>query len=136
MNKNTINATIEFDFKGAHHAPFIEFDLDDWARKSEGQLPDFVNHIAKNNGIGTFSYELEVMETVPVTFSEPKGLAIDFLDKENQSFDFDGFYQAWQEAFVFEQLNAICQTTFKHSLDKESDLYQALSKAYFLGQKA
>ncbi len=90
MNSRIV-AKIEFDFKGQHHAPFIEFDLDAWAEKSEGEPPDFVSHIAKMNGIGAYSYELEMMEMETILFSLPQGLAINFHDQQTHQFDFDGF---------------------------------------------
>lgn len=131
--KNCIVAKIEFDFKGQHHAPSIEFDLDDWAEKSDGEIHNLVGHIAKMNGIGAYSYELEVMEMETVLFSSPQGFAVDFYDQSTQQFDFEAFYQKWHAERLFNQLDKICQATLKHPLEKDSDLFNALSQAYAAG---
>ena len=56
--KNSITATIEFDFKGERFTPSLEIDLNEHMQ-AIGKLPDFHGLIAAANSIGIYSYEYD-----------------------------------------------------------------------------
>ncbi|MDX1795878.1 MAG: hypothetical protein R3219_04050 [Hydrogenovibrio sp.] len=133
--KSTIVAKIPFNFKGQVFEPSAKLDLDDWARRSQGELPEFAEVIARENEISAYSYELEVMEMSEVVFESPTGLAVAFFDPHDQTFDFDGFKKQWQQQQSFDALNQISQEYLGKDLEQGSDLHQALVAALMLGKE-
>lgn len=133
--KSTIIAKIPFNFKGQVFEPSIKLDLDDWAMRSQGELPEFAETIARENDISAYSYELEVMEMSEVVFESPTGLAVAFFDPQTQAFDFEGFKKQWQGQQSFGALNQISQEYLGKDLEQGSDLHQALMAALMLGKE-
>lgn len=132
--KNSITVKIPFWFKGQLFEPSIPFNLDDWAQRNEGELPEFATSVAKANGIGSYSYELEVMESAEVIFENPTGLAVEFLNVETQQLDFIAFKQRWLIENHLKQLNSITQQHLNHTLEAGSPLHNALMDAFILGK--
>ncbi|MDX1346813.1 MAG: hypothetical protein R3189_01040 [Thiomicrorhabdus chilensis] len=132
--KNSIIVKIPFHFKGEFLEPSIALDLDDWAQRHEEELPDFPSAIAKANQIGTYSYELEVMEMSEIVFEKPTGLAVQFYSDKDSSFDFDGFKQAWLAEQSLDKLKQIAQHYLGEELEAYSPLHQALMAAFIAGK--
>ena len=134
--KNSITVKIPFWFKGELFEPSVAFNLDDWAQRNEDEQPNFISSVAKANGIGNYSYELEVMESSEAVFENATGLAIEFLDKDTQQFDFIGFKQRWVSESYLAQLNSITEKHLNHALEADSPLHNALMDAFILGKNS
>jgi len=132
--KNSIVAKIPFHFKGQAFEPASRIDLDDWARRGHEELPDLVKMIAQENQIGSYSYELEVMEVSEVLFELPTGMAEQFWDSETSSFDFKRFKQSWMAEQSFAQLNQISKQVLGGALEENSKMHQALMQAFLAGK--
>lgn len=132
--KNSIVAKIPFHFKGQAFEPSSRIDLDDWAKRGEETLPDLVKIIAQENQIGSYSYELEVMEVSEIEFESPTGRAEKFWDPEIGTFDFNGFKQYWLAEQAFTQLNQISENILGASLEENSKIHQALMQAFLAGK--
>jgi len=130
--KNSIRATIPFSFKGKVYEPSIEIDLDDYAES--GKTFDSIHQLVANeNNIDNYSYEYEVIESSPVLFSEPSGMAARYL--ADNRFDYDAFLKAYQDKKTAEKLNKIARDVLAvDNLESRPDLYQAMMQAYELGK--
>lgn len=134
--KNSIVVRIPFNFKGQLFEPKSRIDLDDWVQREAGETFDWIKQVAVENGIGSYSYELEVMESSEFLYESPTGLAIQFFDAEAETFNFEGFTQSWWQHQALSVLEGIHQSVFGESIDTESKLYQAMLQAYQAGQQA
>lgn len=132
--KNSIVAKIPFHFKGELFEPASRIDLDDWARRGDEALPDLVKMIAQENHIGSYSYELEVMEVSDIVFESPTGSAERFWEPETKAFDFKRFKQSWLAEQSFAQLNQISEQIFGVALEENSKMHQALMQAFLAGK--
>lgn len=132
--KNSITVKIPFWFKGELFEPSLVFNLDDWAQRNEDGHPNFISSVAKANGIGSYSYELEVMESSEAVFENATGVAVAFLDAESQQFDFIGFKQRWISENYLAQLNSITEKHLNHALEAGSPLHNSLMDAFILGK--
>jgi len=128
---NKITASIHFCFKGQHHTPSIELDLDE-PMKSAGHLPDFYSMIARANGYDMYSYEYEMMQAEDIQFSQAQGMVADFL--LDGRLDIPAFEKAWRENRLQEQLQQIATRHLAiDDLQQHKDLAAALVEAYKLG---
>ena len=134
--KNSIVVKIPFWFKGKLFEPTAPLNLDDWAKRDEGEEPNFPLAVAKANGIGSYSYELEVMESAEVVFESPSGFATEFFTEETNEFDFQGFKTRWLSHAYFSELNNITKKHLNESVDENSPLYRALMEAFTLGKNS
>lgn len=134
--KNSIVVKIPFNFRGEFFEPKSRINLEEWVHQEGGAPYEWVEHVAVENGIGGYSYELEVMESSELLFESPTGLAIPFYDSETEQFDFEGFKQHWQASQAQAALDLIHQTVFAEPLNTESKIYQAMIQAYQAGQDA
>jgi len=130
---NTINARVEFYFKGELFTPSATIELDQYMQRG-GELPDLYLFLATENNIDSYSYHYEIMLQESIIFSDPKGLARDYC--QNNSFDIKSFKEAW----VKEKENGILQSIAQKVLDvdnleQQPDLKQALLEAYNEGKK-
>lgn len=126
--RNSVMATIEFSFKGVVHEAIAFIDLDLCLR--HGEPMQYIYHaIAAENGIGSHTYEFDVMLMEPVVYSQPTGLAARFL--HDGKLDFAGLEAAWQAEKIDDILKPIAQ---KHlgidKLDEHPDIKAALVEAY------
>ncbi|PWB57835.1 MAG: hypothetical protein C3F18_03560 [Nitrosomonadales bacterium] len=130
--KNSIDAHVEFSFKGETYAPSATIDLDDLL-EHHGSLPQIHALLAEKHGIDTYSYLYEVMQETEIIFSNAEGLAAEFLI--NGEFDMETFAARWQENRILGQLQAIAlrELGVDH-LDRHPALKNALFQAYRLGK--
>ncbi len=132
--KNSFTAFVEFDFRGKSFTPSLEFDLDN-IMASHGELPEDLHLIiAQANDIGTYSYELDVMESEPVQYRDIQGFVGEYIN--DGVFDAYEFEKRWHIENTRAQLKLIAQTHLgETALQEDSELYKALSAAYELGKK-
>ena len=76
--KNTITATISFDYKGKSLTPSAILDVDK-LMKQHGSLTQLHSLLASVNQIDSYSYQYEMMLAETVQFSNPQGSVTDFL---------------------------------------------------------
>ena len=130
---NHVTATIIFSFKGKTHSPALELDLDQYMQNA-GHIPDLCPLIAKANNFDLYSYEFEMMQAEPITFSHAKGLVESYVT--DGILDINGFESAWHEARLLSDLESIAQNHMAiDALDQHDELKNALLEAYHLGKK-
>lgn len=129
--RNSIIISVEFDFKGQHFAPKTKLDLDKFMQGDQNlELCFFA--LADANGIGRYSYELDVMMSEQLLFSEPVGVVKHFFHQGQ--IDWQGFQQAWLQDFEFQKLEAIANNIFNvENLSEHPKLAIALQMAYEAG---
>lgn len=132
--KNTIDACVEFDFKGQHHVLCVSLDLDQMMTQA-GSLPVMYPLIARHNQIDSYSYEYEMMQAEAVLARNATGWVSDFIHDEQ--LDVAGFEQHWRETQALAALADIAQRHMNvTSLDEQPALKAALLAAYRLGVEA
>jgi hypothetical protein len=130
--KNSVVATVGFDFKGEHHAPSLQIDLDK-VMQNEGELDRLHHTIAVANAINASSYDSDMMMAADLHFDKPTGMATScFHDGE---FDIEEFKTKWQEQQVLEKVRPIAERCVGVSdLDGKPKLKAALIEAYLAGK--
>jgi len=78
--KNILTAKINFSFKGEMFSPEVNFDIYEYLQ-SHDSLDSIWMKIAKENNIGTYSYEFEVLESANVLFSSEDSYLNLFIDQ-------------------------------------------------------
>ena len=130
--KNTLKVTIPFSFKGIVHEPSITLDLDKFSQENSN-FDAIHSLVARENNIDSYSYEYEVLESSPLIFSEPTGIARDFLN--DNVFDLAGFIEKQKTTEIDSLLQKIAADTIgDHALQDNPQLKEALWKAYQAGQ--
>ena len=131
--KNSIQATIPFDFKGIHHTPSAVIDLDDLMNRSLN-ISNIYSIVATHNQVGLYSYEHEVLMASEIIFSNPEGFARQFFDAPD--FDLEGFQRNYHQHKAMSSLRFIAE---KHmgidDLDANQPLKDALLEAFHQGQE-
>lgn len=128
---NRIDALVEFSFKGETYTPSATIDLDA-AMDADGRLPDLHRAIALANGIDTYSYLYEVMESHDIAFANAVGTAAEFL--VDGHFDSAAFEQRWQTEQKLAVLRPIAKRHLAiDTLEQHSDVMAALLDAYDAG---
>ncbi len=131
MANNTIKITIPFSFKGVEHEPSAIIDLDVLIQGDQ-TLDSTFQMVANENRIDNYSYEYEVLESSPKIFSEPTGVAKNYLS--GNDFDIEGFKQQIVEGDVLEKLQTIATEILSiDNLENNKEIKQALLKAYQAG---
>ncbi len=131
---NQIDAYIEFSYQGKTYRPSARIDLDR-LMESAGHEHNIHLQLAQLNGIDSYSYLYEVMESCPISFSNPSGFAADFLS--DSGFDFTGFEAHWREARDFSTLDDIMERHLKgHECARHPGLKTALRDAFRAGKAA
>jgi hypothetical protein len=133
---NTITATITFDYQGQNFEPSVQFDLDDWVKRSNGELPDFASAIAGSSGFGGRSHEVEAMEAADVSFCNPTGMADRFYNFATKTFDFAGFRKTWLKNVYFSQLNQLNQRHLGETLIEDSPQHLLMLDVLKMGKEA
>lgn len=129
--KNTLDARVEFDFKGQHHVLRASIDLDR-LMQDRGGLPDLHALLAKENDIDVYSYEYEMMEAEAVCVDKATGLAAACV--RDDRFDADCFEQRWREQRIAERLQEVAGRHLRvDDLSQHPELRAALLAAYRLG---
>ncbi len=131
---NSIVARIKFSFRGETYSPSAKIDLDELMTGSETYHRLHLL-LARTNGIDTYSYLYEVMESYPIEFSNPTGLAADYLS--GTEFEFSGFETRWHEKHDLSILDAIIDHHFKgDDCAQNPALKAALREAFQAGKAA
>ncbi len=126
--KSYVEASLEFYFRGERHAPSAIIPLDACMRQQD-PLAHIYHVLAAENGIGRHSHEFDVMIMEPVRFSNPAGLAVDFV--RDGRFDLEGFRRAWLEESILHVLQPIARRHLGiDRLDDHPDIKAALLEAY------
>ncbi len=133
MQKSSIKVDILFSFKGETFSPSAVIEFDQYLEKSQ-PIPEFYQLVARENNIGVYTYEYEVMEMGHFKYSEAQGLAVEFCQQD--SFDLEGFTDKWKEEYVLSQLSDIAKKYLDiDSLDENEAIKNALHQAHQLGYK-
>ena len=132
--KNSIDARVEFSFKGEDYTHTSTIDLDQLLRDHDA-LPSIHAILARQHSIDTYSYLYEVMQEAEIEFTNPQGSAADFLiDGE---FDLSSLATNWQTAKTGVLLAPIAASELGITdLNLHHALRRALVAAYNLGRKA
>ncbi len=131
--KNTIQASLEFDFRGERFSPSITVDLDTVMIR-EGHLDKLYDMLAASISLDAYSYEYDVMIMEEITFSEPTGIAFEFTC--NGRFNFDGFLKKWTRQQIIDSIQPIAEKHLNISdTSKHNDIEAALIESYQAGQK-
>lgn len=130
--KNTIDAHLEFSFKGEHYTLSTTLNLDALPL-DEDALPDFHHLLAQANGIDTYSYLYEVMESCDLEFSNAVGIAAECL--HDGVFDVACFQARRCAQLETAILAPIARRLLQvDNLDSQPALKQALLEAYHTGK--
>ncbi len=131
MQKNSVKVEILFSFKGEKHTPSTVIEFDQYLKKNQ-PVPEFFHLVARENNIGEYTYEYEVMEMGHFKYSEAKGLAVEFCQQDN--FDLEGFVDKWKEEYVLHLLSDIAKKYLDiDDLDENEAIKNALHQAHQLG---
>ncbi len=132
--KNTIEACVEFDFKGQHHALCIDIDLDH-VMETAGALPPMHALIAHRHRVDTCSYEYEMLQAEDIQIRRATGTVKDFI--QGGRLDVAAFENHWRESKALTALRDIARRTVGiDALDQQPALLAALLAAYQLGEAA
>lgn len=132
MATNTIDASVEFSFKGEDYTYKTSIDLDQLLRKHDS-LPSLHAILAQRHGVDTYSYLYEVMQEAEIEFSNPQGLAADYL--VNGEFDQTALTTNWQAVKTNMLLTPIATSELGITdLNLHPALKRALISAYNLGR--
>jgi len=128
---NRVTASVEFSFKGQTIAASVELDLDACMQTANG-IPDLYHLLATRNNIGLYSYEYEMLQAEPISYSNAEGLVAEYV-KDGQ-LDQAGFEAAWREQSLMNALQDIAREKLQiDDLQNKPDLKAALLAAYQLG---
>ncbi|MCP4075768.1 MAG: hypothetical protein GY744_06265 [Gammaproteobacteria bacterium] len=134
MQKSSIKVEILFSFKGATFTPSAVIEFDQYLEKNQ-PVPEFFQQVARENNIGVYSYEYEVMEMGHFKYSEAQGLAAEFCQQDN--FDLEGFVDKWKEEYVLHLLSDIAKKYLDiDDLDENEAIKNALYQAHQLGYRS
>ena len=132
--KNTIDAHIEFSFKGEIYSFTSSIDLDRLLAHHDA-FPSLHVILAHEHGIDTYSYLYEVMQETEIELGNAQGIAAEFASGE--SFDHEAFAASWQDLRVLALLQPIALRELGIAdLNQHRELKNALTQAYKLGQHA
>ncbi len=129
--KNSIDAHLEFSYRGETYSFSSTLDLDRLLQNSD-TLPPIHGLLAAEHGIDTYSYQYEVMLEEPIRFDNAHGMAADFVNGED--FDAMGYAASWRNNRLLAPLQAIAKRELGvDDLAKHPQLKNALMQAYNLG---
>jgi len=132
--KNSIDAHIDFSFKGEVYQLASTLDLDKVLDKFI-TLSSLHQIMAVEHHIDTYSYLYEVMQEAEIHFDNPQGLATEFL--KNGIFDLDGYIAHRGDSCMMDTLQAIALRELGiENLAQHPQLKSALTRAYQLGMEA
>jgi hypothetical protein len=128
---NSIDAFIEFSFKGEDYELHSTLDLDQQLERHMS-LESMHHVLALEHGIDTYSYLFEVMQVADIHYSNPQGCAADHL--RDGEFDFEAYAEENTTDALFAPLQAIALREMGvEYLEQQPRLKQALLRAYRLG---
>ena len=130
--KNSITATINFDFKGQRYSPSLVIDLDSHMQ-SIGKLPDFHGLIAAANNIGIYSYEYEMLLAEDIKFTDAQGMIKDYI--VDGVLDTERFETVWLEHQALQIINTIVNKNMAlDDLQQHPEFIKTLLEVYKSGQ--
>jgi ubiquinone biosynthesis protein COQ9 len=89
--------------------------------------------VASQNQIGTYSYELEILESSEIVYSHPEGIAQHFFSQGH--FDLAAFVQNYHEQMALHALAEIAKNHLQvDTLEDNPPLREALLEAYRYGK--
>ncbi|MBI5430314.1 MAG: hypothetical protein HY938_07640 [Nitrosomonadales bacterium] len=131
--KNSIDAHIEFSFKGETHSLTSTLDLDQLFEYRDS-LPAIHALLAREHGIDTYSYLYEVMQAEEIEFRNAQGIAADFM--ADGVFNHEAFAAGWQDRKILTLLQPIASRELDIAdLEQNQALKNALIQAYNLGRE-
>ncbi len=133
---SSIDAEVTFDFQGIRHTPTVTVNLH---RMMSRQHPDdslyIYDLLAASIGMDQYRHEYDVMLMHPIRFSNPVGLACDFI--QGTAFDFEGFADRWEQQQALHQVEPIAKSIMSISnLEQHPELRDALIACYRKGQNS
>lgn len=130
--KNIVTISIQFYYKGEEHKPSVTIELDELIL-SINDLSHFYPLLAKENKYDMYSYEFEMMQAEPLTFSDAKGLVAEHI--EDGSLNLETFKAAFNNQNTLTQLQIIAKNILQiNELSQHPELEKALFEAYALGK--
>jgi hypothetical protein len=128
---NSIDAYIEFSFKGEDFELHSTLDLDQQLERHMS-LESMHHVLAVEHGIDTYSYLFEVMQVADILYDNPQGRAADYL--HDGEFDFEAYAEENATDGLLAPLQAIALREMGvDDLEQHPKLEQALLRAYRLG---
>lgn len=128
---NSIQASLEFSFRGETFHLKKTFDLDETLAQHI-ELSSLHRALAVAHGIDTYSYQFEVMLEEEITFENPQGDALDYWHEGG--FDYAAYLRDHQNESLFAPLQAIALREMGiDNLEQHPQLKSALLHAYQLG---
>ena len=129
---SSIDAHIEFSFKGENYSLSSTLDLDKLLTQYD-TLPSIHLILAKEHGIDTYSYLYEVMEEAEIEFKNAQGIAANFLN--GRDFNLTQLAAAWLEIGALALLQPIAMRELGIAdLNQHPKIKNALVQAFNLGQ--
>ncbi len=130
--KNSVVASVMFDFKGQRYAPELALDLDSHMSAS-GCLPDLYPLLARACNLGMYSYEYEMLQSETIVYSQAKGLVCNHII--DGQLDLAGFESSWLEQDALDKLAVIAKQLLNiDELSKQPKIKEALLAAFQLGK--
>ena len=131
---DSIDAIVEFSFKGEDYHYNTCLDLGLLLQRHDA-MPSIHDILAKQHNIDTYSYLYEIMQGAEIEFSNPQGLATDYLT--DGEFNLPAFEKNWQNAKTCVLLRSIASRELGiDDLTQHHSIQRALVEAYNLGKKA
>lgn len=133
--KNIVTASVEFYFKGEKFSPSMTIALDEHLQANATLNSEVLySVIAKENNIGMYSYEYEMMQAEEIQYTHVEGFVEDYISEG--SLDFNAFEAAWQNNNSLQLLLGIAEKHMKITdFEQHTELKQALLAAYELGKQ-
>jgi hypothetical protein len=132
--KNSIDAAVEFSFKGVDYHYTTCLDLNLLFRQYDA-MPSIHVTLARAHNVDTYSYLYEVMQEAEIAFSNPQGTARDYV--ADGEFDQTALAANWQNAQAAALVQPIAEAELGiTNLDLHPDIKRALVAAYNLGKAA
>jgi hypothetical protein len=132
--RNSIDAAVDFSFKGVdyHYATCLDLDL---LFRQHDAMPSIHVMLARAHSVDTYSYLYEVMQEEEIAYSNPQGFALDYL--VDGEFDEATLAANWQNAQAAALVQPIAVTELGiTNLELHPDIKRALIAAYNLGKAA
>lgn len=131
---NSVDAGVDFSFKGEDYHYTTRLDLEQLLQRYDA-MPSIHDILAKQNNVDTYSYLFEIMQGAEIEFSNPQGLATDYL--VDGEFNLAALEKSWEHAKTCVLLRAIAARELGITdLTRHHAIQRALIEAYNLGRKA
>ena len=130
--KNSIDAHIEFSFKGETYSLSSTIDLDKLLQQFPSP-PSLHELLAKEHDIDTYSYLYEVMMATEIELNNATGLVADFL--KGEKIDHVALESNWENLRMLSLLQPIASRELGVAdLGQNEGIRKALIRAYELGR--